>query len=360
MKGNHLPERDPARANARFPMWMAFLLQLTGIATAEVPQFFLDARSNLSIGAGNTYPALPQQDTHMESWASIGQPDNPRLNVIARQRIPGRIELRSSSYWAGASGSTIVGQSKGRFAADIRFADKSDPESTGTVSVSLNLAIDGRATFACLEKNRPDKTHVDLALRVRLNGILQEGEFSLNSPSHTVTKSGLFASLSGTDEFSGETLKGKTLKEMITTDSFTVQVNQDVRLEVEFEVCSSAMGTDVCSQAHGLFENGFGLPFGQSVFSGVPDHIDVRSDDLFVRNNRWGPVVSIRRTQDELRVAWPALLNTNMILECAPLATFPYQWSTVETMASESGPSLEIAFPKTSEAKVFRLREKTE
>lgn len=106
------------------------------------PSFFLDARSNLSTGAGNTFSSLPQEITYFEDWSSIGQPANPRRNSIARQRIPGRLELRASSYWVGASGSIITSISKGRFSADVRFDDRDSPVGTGMIPVSLNVLIE--------------------------------------------------------------------------------------------------------------------------------------------------------------------------------------------------------------------------
>lgn len=192
-----------------------------------------------------------------------------------------------------------------------------------------------------------------------LNGVLQDGSFKIDSPSHVVTKSRLLASLEGIDEFHEMNLKGKTFNETVTTSAFNVPVNQDVRLEVEFEVTSTARGTAVCSQAHGLFENGIGFPIGGDVFSGVPSNIDVRSDDLFLRENRWGPVLAISPLENEVVVSWPSLLTTNMVLESASISQSPLQWAPVETTPVPVEPLLQISFPKSLEPTMFRLKEET-
>ncbi len=187
--------------------------------------------------------------------------------------------------------------------------------------------------------------------------MLQDGSFKIDSPSHVVTKSGLLASLDGTDEFHEMNLKGKTFDETVTTSAFNVPVNQDVRLEVEFEVTSTARGTAVCSQAHGLFENGVGFPSGSDVFSGVPANIDVRSDDLFLRKNRWGPVLAIAPSESEFVVSWPSILTTNMVLESASMSQSPLQWAPVETAPTSIEPLLQVSFPKSSGPQMFRLKE---
>jgi hypothetical protein len=335
------------------------LLTLSTITMpAALPEFHLDARSNLSVGAGNTYSTLPQEAVHFENWSGIGQPHMWKRDAMVRHRIPGRIEAKGATQWL--TGSSIGSSGSGSFKANVRFDDTANPSSSDSISVRLNVRVNGSISFGCLGKNRPEWTWVILKLAVKLNGVQQLGEYKLDSPDHLVTQSGLLAGLTGTDIFDTAeppNPRGKAFGEIVTTAPFTVPLNQDVVLEVSFEAVSSAEGTSVCAISIGNFLSGIGFPFGQDAFTGVPAGVSVNSPDLFLQNNRWGPRIEITPDGVDVKVTWPSLLSTNMALQKAATVESGVQWESVTNEPSINGAGFEVVLPVPEPSEFFRLAE---
>ena len=314
---------------------------------AALPEFFLDARTGLSGSVGHTHNTLPREYTYYDDWSLNGQ-DQFKRDVLSRQRFPGRIEGHAFSCWLQYTFSSIGSEFVGRFKSTVRFEDLQDPQGNGTLSTSLNIHIDGRIYFACLSK---------ILLQVRLNGQLQEGEYALNSALTTTSATGLLAGLTGTDEFSGETPSGRQFDQIVVTAPVEVPLNQDVELEVEVEIKSLAKGTGVCSYAFGRFENGVGLPFNQDVFNNVPAHVRVHSEDLFLQNNRWGPVLDVEPGSGDVVIKWPGVVSTNMVLQSAAPDVLPLEWTDVPGEPGTDGSLFQLTVPRSNTFRIFRLRE---
>lgn len=303
-----------------------------------------------------TAPALPAEETFFDTWSNIGQSHHWKRDNIGRHRIPGRIETQAQSQWLTGS-TAITSHARGSFRSDIRFSDTADPASNAMVPASLNLRVRGAINFYCSDKNLPASTFVQLTLTVKLNGVTQTGAYKIDSDL-VVTQSGLLGGLAGTVLVDGaDTPNGRGFDEMVVTAPVMVPVNQPQTLEVFFEVVSAAKGTGVCSITIARFLDGVGFPFGQDVFTGVPANISVNSSDLFLRNNRWGPLLNATPNGDNIDLSWPALLLNTMSLQRAPSTATPIQWTTVTDSPIAMGDQNTLSISREGPFQIFRLKE---
>lgn len=303
-----------------------------------------------------TAPALPAEETFFDTWSNIGQPQHWKHDNIGRHGIPGRIETQAQSQWLTGS-SPIISHARGSFLSDIHFSDTADAASNAMVPASLNLRVRGAINFYCIDKNLPASTFVQLTLTVKLNGVTQTGEYKIDSDL-VVTRSGLLGGLAGTVLVDGaDNPNGRGFDEMVIAAPVMVPVNQPQTLEVFFEVVSWAKGTSVCSITVARFLDGVGFPFGQDVFTGVPANISVNSSDLFLRNNRWGPLLNATLNGENIDLSWPAHLTSIMILERAFSTTPPIPWETVTDSPIAMGDQNILSIPRAGAFQAFRLKE---